>query len=149
MSLSCRRRSRFVSWVCLGNDVGERTWALHSLTHPSPPQPNPYQQSVSLAVGFMVKIMGNLESSCGWVEAGLCLMEGEAQGESVSMFWGHSLETAWSSLIIGISWSVSCKSVRLHFRWDFLPLCVCVYVCVCELGRQGRKRERDSKVRKV
>uniref|UniRef100_A0AAA9SJH6 Galectin n=1 Tax=Bos taurus TaxID=9913 RepID=A0AAA9SJH6_BOVIN len=27
--------------------------------------PNPYQQSVSLAVGFMVKIMGNLESSCG------------------------------------------------------------------------------------
>uniref|UniRef100_A0A4W2FW10 Galectin n=1 Tax=Bos indicus x Bos taurus TaxID=30522 RepID=A0A4W2FW10_BOBOX len=28
-------------------------------------QPNPYQQSVSLAVGFMVKIMGNLESSCG------------------------------------------------------------------------------------
>ncbi|XP_010847578.1 PREDICTED: galectin-16-like [Bison bison bison] len=28
-------------------------------------QPNPYQQSVSLAVGFMVKITGNLESSCG------------------------------------------------------------------------------------
>uniref|UniRef100_A0A4W2CEB8 Galectin n=1 Tax=Bos indicus x Bos taurus TaxID=30522 RepID=A0A4W2CEB8_BOBOX len=28
-------------------------------------KPNPYQQSVSLAVGFMVKIMGNLESSCG------------------------------------------------------------------------------------
>ncbi|XP_024834854.1 galectin-16 isoform X3 [Bos taurus] len=28
-------------------------------------RPNPYQQSVSLAVGFMVKIMGNLESSCG------------------------------------------------------------------------------------
>ncbi|XP_005890644.2 galectin-16 [Bos mutus] len=27
--------------------------------------PNPYQQSVSLAVGFMVKIKGNLESSCG------------------------------------------------------------------------------------
>uniref|UniRef100_A0AAA9RXZ3 Galectin n=1 Tax=Bos taurus TaxID=9913 RepID=A0AAA9RXZ3_BOVIN len=35
------------------------------MTVPPHPQPNPYQQSVSLAVGFMVKIMGNLESSCG------------------------------------------------------------------------------------